>query len=90
MVDTAQHAMVMVGYRIDPSSGKVLLLLQNWWISRQFLEVDEDYFNYSKARLFFCRHAQKTLRSNYDVTFGEYIEAAEETDMGEACSEDEY
>ena len=33
--------MLIVGFRIQ--DGKVRLLLQNWWLTKQFVEVDEDY-----------------------------------------------
>jgi hypothetical protein len=40
------HSMLIVGYRTveDGKSKGVRLLLQNWWHSMQFVEVDEDYY----------------------------------------------
>ena len=36
--------MLVVGYR-RLSDGSIRLLLQNWWHDKQFVEVDEEYYN---------------------------------------------
>ena len=38
------HSMLVVGYR-RLSDGTIRLLLQNWWRDKQFVEVDEEYYN---------------------------------------------
>ena len=37
-----RHSMLVVGHRTE--RGKLRLLLQNWWRKKQFVEVDEEYF----------------------------------------------
>jgi hypothetical protein len=37
------HAMVLVGWRRDQQSGRYLVLLQNWWWDKQFVEMDYEY-----------------------------------------------
>ena len=39
-----QHAMLVVGSR-STRTGELRLLLQNWWRHKQFVEVDEEYYN---------------------------------------------
>jgi hypothetical protein len=36
--------MVMIGDRVAVDTGKTFFLLQNWWKTKQFVEVDEDYY----------------------------------------------
>jgi len=38
--------MVLVGSRSDENK-KLFLLLQNWWLRKQFVEVDLEYFEAS-------------------------------------------
>jgi hypothetical protein len=51
-----RHAMVLVGYRII--DGKKLYLLQNWWKSKPYIEVDVDYLLSSKAAVHFVQEKQ--------------------------------
>jgi hypothetical protein len=82
-----KHAMVAVGYRLD-STGKLILLLQNWWSYRQFVEVDIDYFDSVKASLHVCKTPQHSTRKTYTMVEGNYLEAADELEQQETCMED--
>jgi hypothetical protein len=62
-----QHAMLVVGARRD-SSGTVLLL-QNWWREKQFVEVGEKYFKScvgSHAR--YVVTPQPSIPASFDTT----------------------
>ena len=49
-----KHAMVLIGIRIDDSAG-TRFLLQNWWPSNQFVEVDVDYMLACDASITFVK-----------------------------------
>jgi hypothetical protein len=64
------HAMVLIGYRID-ETGKQFVLLQNWWEKLQFVECDAEYFAASGATIYFCKgdiseHDFMTTSAVYD------------------------
>lgn len=84
-----KHAMVAVGYRHD-HDGKLFLLFQNWWSDRQFVEVDEDYYNGVGAMLHICATPQTKARSAYVMLEGTFMESAEELEQQETCMEDYY
>jgi hypothetical protein len=75
-----RHAMVLVGYRIV--DGKKRYLLQNWWKSKPYVEVDVDYLLSSKATIHFIKEKQ--------LEMGDYptnLEALVECESGIDASE---
>ena len=46
-------AMALVGSRRDPTTGNVFFLLQNWWVNKQFVEVDLEYLKGCGATLYY-------------------------------------
>jgi hypothetical protein len=62
------HAMILVGYRVE--DGKNRYLLQNWWKSKPYVEVDAEYLESSEAILRFIKEPQMEMGdypSNFDV-----------------------
>ncbi|KAI8899569.1 hypothetical protein BC833DRAFT_656925 [Globomyces pollinis-pini] len=75
-----RHAMVLVGYRIV--DGKKRYLLQNWWKSKPYVEVDVDYLLSSRATIHFIKEKQ--------LEMGDYpsnLEALVECESGIDASE---
>lgn len=75
-----RHAMVLVGYRIV--DGKKRYLLQNWWKTKPYVEVDVDYLLSSDAIIHFIKEKQ--------IEMGDYptnLEALVECESGIDCSE---
>ena len=54
-----KHAMLLVGHRQE--SDKKLLLLQNWWRSKQFIEVDAEYLESTRTILYFVKTPQHAI-----------------------------
>lgn len=54
-----RHAMVLVGSRVV--EGKKRYLLQNWWKSKPYIEVDADYLIRSKATVHFIKEPQMQM-----------------------------
>mmetsp|Transcript_5797 Transcript_5797/g.8897 ORF Transcript_5797/g.8897 Transcript_5797/m.8897 type:complete len:291 (-) Transcript_5797:277-1149(-) len=48
------HAMVLIGYRRDGTTGEVFSLLQNSWITLKILEVSTAFLKESRSILVFC------------------------------------
>jgi hypothetical protein len=75
-----RHAMVLVGYRIV--DGKKRYLLQNWWKSKPYVEVDVDFLLSSEATIHFITEKQMEM--------GDYpsnLEALVECESGIDASE---
>lgn len=75
-----RHAMALVGYRTV--EGKKRYLLQNWWRSKPYIEVDCDYLLSSDATVHFIKEKQMEM--------GEYpsnYESLVECESGIDCSE---
>eukprot|EP00039_Didymoeca_costata_P025900 m.14497 g.14497 ORF g.14497 m.14497 type:complete len:110 (-) comp5110_c0_seq2:152-481(-) len=68
------HAMVLIGAR--KSEGKHYFLLQNWWKTKQFVEVDEEYLEYSQATVYFIKTPQTAIPSKLPVNSGHFFETA--------------
>jgi len=63
-----RHAMLVVGHR-RTKEGDLRLLLQNWWRKKQFVEVDEAYFNScNECDVVFVATPQKYFPAAFDVT----------------------
>ena len=67
------HSMVLIGFRVD-SAGETYFLLQNWWKRKQFVEVDEEYFDYSDSTVYFVRTPQMAIPNEFDTNMGLYLE----------------
>lgn len=66
------HAMVMVGYREE--DGKHYFLLQNWWLDKQFVEVDIEYLSSCSPSLHWVVTEQKGIPTNLPTNFGTWLE----------------
>jgi hypothetical protein len=60
------HAMLLVGYR--EHNGQLRLLLQNWWDKKQFVDVDEVYFNECSETTVFVTAPQKEFPKSFELT----------------------
>jgi len=67
------HAMVLVGTRTD-SNNKLYLLLQNWWLKKQFVEVDVDYFKACGASLWFVATPQTQVPDTFPTHKGHFLQ----------------
>lgn len=76
----AYHAMVVVGYRMEGSH--VLLLIQNWWQTKQFFEADLAYLFGCGAEITFVRTPQARIPTTFRVTTCMYAET-DALDMAE-------
>jgi hypothetical protein len=75
-----RHAMVLVGYRVV--SGKTHYLLQNWWKSKPYVEVDSEYLLCSEASVHFVTKRQEQM-GDYPTSLEELVEC----DVGMDASE---
>jgi hypothetical protein len=86
-----RHGMVMIGSATDPTTGKSVYLLQNFWKQKQFIEVDEDYLEYSGAKIHFVKTAQTKIPDTFAVDMEVYAENEQYVDdKGESSSKGEY
>lgn len=71
-----RHSMVCIGSR-EAEDGAVLLLLQNWWPQKQFVEIDQAYLEQSGASIWFSRkeHIPVSPAFPCTMTMAEYAEA---------------
>lgn len=53
---SGRHAMVLVGFRQD--GAELRFLLQNWWVSKPFVEVSQEYLVAAESRVFFVTTPQ--------------------------------
>jgi len=67
------HAMILIGARTD-QKGKKLFLLQNWWKSKQFIEVDEEYLKHSFPTLYYVETPQRSIPDKFPVDFAKFAE----------------
>ena len=58
------HAMVLIGWR-KTKNGEIVYLVQNNWISKQFIEIDEEYLRKSAAVIIFVRTPQTDIPSHH-------------------------
>lgn len=61
------HAMLMIGIRTDVA-GKSRFLLQNWWKTSQFVEVDVDYLEYCHASVAFVDGQPSCYQTSMNFT----------------------
>jgi len=69
------HAMVLIGVRGEGNGRR--FLLQNWWVRKQFVEVDAEYLEGCEAQIHFVRTPQGGFREELPQAAGMYAE----TDM---------
>jgi hypothetical protein len=67
------HAMVLVGAREDEIHGWCFLL-QNWWLNKQFVEVNAAYLERSAANVFFIKTPQNHMNTNLPTVEGRWFE----------------
>jgi len=67
------HAMALVGHRKD-KNGTQFFLLQNWWKSKQFVELDESYLENCGASVYFVKTPQTTIPGNFSKHYGRFFE----------------
>jgi hypothetical protein len=75
-----RHAMVLVGYRIV--DGKKRYLLQNWWMSKPYVEVDVDYLLSSQATVHFIKEKQMEI-GDYPTNLETLVECESGIDASE-------
>jgi hypothetical protein len=75
-----RHAMVLVGCRIV--DGKKRYLLQNWWKSKPYVEVDVDYLLSSEATIHFIMEPQKEM-GDYPTSLETLVECESGIDASE-------
>ena len=86
-----RHCMVMIGSATDPTSGKSIYLLQNFWKQKQFIEIDEEYLKYSGALVHFVETPQTCIPDTFAVDMEMYAENEQYVDdKGESSSKGEY
>jgi len=66
------HAMALVGHR--QKNGLQYFLLQNWWKTKQFIEVDTDYLERSGATVYFVKTPQTQIPNTFPTHSGRYFE----------------
>jgi hypothetical protein len=84
------HCMVLIGCRTDAASGKQFFLLQNWWKSKQFVEVDAEYIEQCGAVLFFVKTPQTCIPDVFPTTTAKYAENESFLDKPEGYAYLEY
>jgi len=67
------HAMMLAGHRLD-AGGKLVLLLQNWWADKQFVEIDEEYFRKCFGLLHFVTTPQPFIPSSFSFDYARFHE----------------
>ena len=75
------NAMALVGSRRDENSN-VFFLLQNWWLKKQFIEVDLEYLKACGATLYFVETPQASVPMEFPTHAG-HIMQTEAIDMQE-------
>jgi hypothetical protein len=78
------HAMVMIGYRVAVDTGKTFFLLQNWWKTKQFVEVDEEYLKRCGAVMYFVETPQTKIPSEFPINMGKFLENENDLDKPES------
>ena len=81
------HCMVLIGARTVEST--TYYLLQNWWKSKQFVEVDEEYLKRSGATVYFVKTPQDEIPTQFPTTQSLYAEN-ENLDKSESYAMIEY
>ncbi len=69
---TGHHSVIICGYRFE--GNEIRYLLQNWWISKVFIEVNADYLRACGAILTFCKSVQKSIPSTFETNFSRHVE----------------
>jgi hypothetical protein len=67
-----EHAMVLVGTRTD-QAGERHFLLQNWWATKQFIDVDETYLNRCNAMIYYVVTPQDLIPEHFPIHCSVYV-----------------
>ena len=67
-----RHAMVMVGYKEEDD--RHIFLLQNWWLHKQFVEVDSEYLMDCEATLHWVVTEQPSIPDKMPIKSGTWME----------------
>ena len=68
------HAMVLIGVRCEPVTGKRWFLLQNWWKNMEFVQVSEQYLLHCKPTIYFVHTPQLRIPSKYGTLNASVVE----------------
>jgi hypothetical protein len=68
------HSMLIIGYRHDAENNKDYFLLQNWWTSKQFIEIDLAYLKACKPLIYFVETPQYDIPDKFVVNYSNYVE----------------
>ena len=63
-------------------------MLQHWWKSKQFIQVDEDYLEHCGTSLSYVQTPQKEIPQNFKTNDHDYVENLEQIDKPESVNED--
>eukprot|EP00300_Choanocystis_sp_HF-7_P028211 c33648_g1_i1.p1 GENE.c33648_g1_i1~~c33648_g1_i1.p1 ORF type:complete len:273 (+),score=25.49 c33648_g1_i1:3-821(+) len=89
--EVGRHAMVLVGTRVD-EGGTRHFLLQNWWASKQFIDVDETYLDHCcNALVYYVGTPQHRIPERFPVHFSNFVHNVFDTperDKKETCVSD--
>jgi len=80
------HAMTLVGYKY--TNGSLVFLLQNWWVHKQFVEVDEAYLEKSRALITFVKTPQDCIPSKFEFDYAKFHECELIFDKAEGLSQE--
>ena len=70
--------MVIIGYRTEINEhGQQIyyFLLQHWWITKQFVEMDEDYLEASNATITFVKTPQTHFLKSLPLLQDRFMES---------------
>jgi hypothetical protein len=68
------HAMIIIGTRRD-TENRLWFLVQNWWDSKQFVEISKRYLVNSRAVCFVVKTKQKIIPKEFPTHFHTYAES---------------
>eukprot|EP01091_Cochliopodium_minus_P014618 TRINITY_DN4998_c0_g1_i5.p1 TRINITY_DN4998_c0_g1~~TRINITY_DN4998_c0_g1_i5.p1 ORF type:complete len:228 (-),score=40.40 TRINITY_DN4998_c0_g1_i5:47-730(-) len=61
------HSMIIIGIRYDEIKKKNFFLLQNWWKGKQFIEVDSQYLDECKSKLYYVETKQYKIPNQFKI-----------------------
>ena len=68
------HSMLLIGYRVD-TNGKILYLLQNWWVNKIFVEVDPEYLRACGAIITFVTSQHTKVPDAFTMNYHKHVES---------------
>ena len=70
-----RHAMVLVGYKIVGET--TVFLLQNWWLKKQFVEMDWEYLRSCEPKLIWVVTDQASIPDGMPTKIGSWVETCD-------------